>query len=127
MTGSASVVPFCLQETLGGSDINGSRALTGYLDYRFRGPQVFLIRENIEHYLYGVIGLSLMAEQGTVGPQTGSVDLKHLKSTFAAGINLRVGSLPMAQIMWGWGPEGARFIATVEASLLGGSSRPRLY
>jgi hypothetical protein len=127
MTGSASVVPFYLQETLGGSDINGSRALTGYLDYRFRGPQVFLIRESIEHYLYGVIGLSLMAEQGTVASQNGPIDLKHLKSTVAAGINLRVGALPVAQIMWGWGPEGGRFIATVEASLLGGSSRPRLY
>jgi hypothetical protein len=68
-----------------------------------------------------------MAEQGTVASQNGPIDLKHLKSTVAAGINLRVGALPVAQIMWGWGPEGGRFIATVEASLLGGSSRPRLY
>ncbi len=120
------MVPFYLQDTIGGSDINGTRALGAYSDYRFRGPQVFVLRESIEHYIYGVVGLSLVAEQGNVALPGGSIDLKHLKSSYAAGLSFRVGALPVAQIQWGWGAEGGRLIVTVETSLLGGSSRPRL-
>jgi hypothetical protein len=42
------------------------------------------------------------------------------------GASLRVGGLPAAYIMYGWGPEGHRLIAVVNTSLLGGSSRPSL-
>ena len=48
--GSAgSQVPFYLQPTLGGSDINGQRLLSAYDDYRFRGPNLLALQESIEH------------------------------------------------------------------------------
>ena len=34
-----TIVPFYFQPTLGGSDINGQRLLSGYDDYRFRGAE----------------------------------------------------------------------------------------
>src|SRR5215471_6205723 len=38
MVGGSNTVPFYFQPTLGGSDINGNRALPSLDDYRFRGP-----------------------------------------------------------------------------------------
>ena len=121
------MVPFYFQQTLGGSDINGIRWLSGYEDYRFRGPAVFALGESLEHYIYGIVGVSLMAEQGTVSAPGSGLKLGSLKHSVSAGLTLRAGGLPVASIMWGWGPEGRRVIAVVNASLLGGSSRPSLH
>ena len=62
--GRSGAVPFYFQQTLGGSDIDGERRLSAYEDYRFRGPGVFLLREHLEHYIYGVVGATVEAEQG---------------------------------------------------------------
>lgn len=119
-------VPFYFQPTLGGSDIDGVRRLSAYEDYRFRGPAVFSLTESLEHYVYGIVGVSLLAEQGTVSSPGAGLDLGTLKHSFAAGVSLRAGGLPMAHVLWAWGPEGRRFIAVVNTSLLGGSRRPSL-
>jgi hypothetical protein len=37
---TGSVVPFYLDDTIGGSDINGIPTLRGFQDYRFRGPDL---------------------------------------------------------------------------------------
>jgi hypothetical protein len=125
-TGHDQVVPFYFQQTLGGSDVNGTRWLNGYDDYRFRGPGVFALRESLEHYLYGSVGVSVIGEQGTVSSPTTGLKLGSLKHSVSAGISLRAGGLPVAHIMWGWGPEGRHVIAVVNASLFGGSARPSL-
>jgi len=124
--GSSGSVPFYFQQTLGGSDIDGNRRLSAYEDYRFTGPKLFLMRESLEHYIYGIVGLSLTAEQGTVAAPGAALKLTQLKHSTAAGISVRAGGLPVAYLTWATGPEGHRFIATVNASLLGGSSRPSL-
>jgi hypothetical protein len=65
-----------------------------------------------------------MAEQGSVGVvDWGTWSLRH---SFAAGITIRAGNLPLARIMWAWGSEGHRFVATVSPTFLAGSSRPPL-
>lgn len=124
--GAGSSVPFYFQPTLGGSDIDGVRALAAYDDYRFRGPKAFLMRESFEHYIYGVVGVSVAAEQGTVAAPGDALRFGALKHSTEAGISFRAGGLPVAYLTWGWGPEGHRFIATVNTSLLGGSTRPSL-
>ena len=123
---SGGSVPFYFQPTLGGSDIDGVRWLPAYDDYRFRGPKVFAMRESFEHYLYGVVGLSLQAEQGTVSAPGTGLRLGALKHSTAAGLSLRAGGLPVAYVTWAWGSEGHRLVATVNASLLGGGGRPSL-
>jgi hypothetical protein len=123
---SGNVVPFYFQPTLGGSDIDGVRWLSGYDDYRFRGPGIFALRESFEHYIYGIVGLSLVGEQGTVSLPGSGLRVQDLKHSISAGATLRAGGLPVAHIMWGWGPEGHRLIAVVSTSLLGGSARPSL-
>lgn len=49
--GSGNTVPFYLQETLGGSDIDGVPTLRGFQDYRFRGPKLFELQAQYERRL----------------------------------------------------------------------------
>jgi hypothetical protein len=128
IAGASSAVPFYFQPTLGGSDINGSPALGSYQDYRFRGPNLLLLRESFEHSIWGPFGFTFMADQGTVTLTRGDIGFNHLKHSFATGITLRAGGLPALFLMYAWGGnEGQHTIFNMNTSLLGGSSRPSLY
>ena len=122
--GASGRVPFYLQPTLGGSDEDGTRALSAFTDYRFRGPRAVLLQESVEHYVYAVVGVMAMAEQGAVG--TTDWGTSSIKRSVAAGITLRAGNLPLVQLLWATGSEGHRFIAVISPTFLGGSSRPPL-
>jgi hypothetical protein len=125
---TGSVVPFYFQPTLGGSDINGNPGLSSYEDYRFRAPNLLLLRESIEHSIWGPFGATFMADQGKVALTRGNVDFSNLKHSFAAGITLRAGGFPELFLLFAWGgSEGHHTIFNMNTSLLGGSSRPALY
>jgi hypothetical protein len=125
---AGSVVPFYFQPTLGGSDINGSPALSSYQDYRFRAPNLLLLRESFEHSIWGPLGFSFMADQGKVALTRGDVNFQNLQHSFATGLTLRAGGFPQVFFLFAWGGnEGDHTIATVNSSLLGGSARPSLF
>ncbi len=127
MTTGTSVAPFFFQQTLGGSDINGSPGLSSYQDYRFRAPNLLLLQESFEHSIWGPFGVKFMADQGRVALTRGDVGFSHLKHTFAGGLTLRAGGFPMVSLMFAWGgPEGHHNIVNMNTSLLGGSARPWL-
>jgi hypothetical protein len=127
-TSTGSAVPFYFQQTLGGSDINGNPALASYQDYRFRGPNLLLLHESFEHSLWGPFGFTLMADQGKVALTRSDVDFQNLKHSFATGFTLRAGGFPQVFLLFAWGgSEGHHTIASMNTSLLGGSSRPSLY
>ena len=122
------MVPFYFQPTLGGSDINGAPSLSSYQDYRFRAPNILLLRESFEHSIWGPFGFTFMADQGKVALTRGDVGFDHLKHSFGAGLTLRGGGLPAVFLTFAWGGnEGTHTTGTVNTSLLGGSSRPSLY
>jgi len=128
MTSGSSVVPFFFQPTLGGSDINGRPVLGSYQDYRFRAPNILLLRENFEHSIWGPLGFVFMADQGKVALTRGDIGFSHLKHSFATGITIRAGGLPAVSLMYAWGgTEGQHTMFNLNTSLLGGSSRPSLY
>jgi hypothetical protein len=128
IAGAGSVVPFYFQPTLGGSDINGNPALSSYQDYRFRAPNVLLLRETFEHSIWGPLGFSFMADQGKVALTRGDVNFQNLQHSFATGLTLRAGGFPQVFFLFAWGGnEGDHTIGTVNTSLLGGSARPSLY
>jgi hypothetical protein len=120
-------VPFYFQPTLGGSDINGQRVLSGYDDYRFRGPAAIALQESVEHSVWGPIGVFVLAEQGKVTARGHGVDFNDLAHSVAVGLTLRAGGFPLVTFSFAWSPDGHRFIGTIDASLLGGSGRPSLY
>lgn len=127
-TSTGHVVPFYLQPTLGGSDINGKSSLASFQDYRFRAPNLMLFQGSIEHSIYGPVGATFLAETGKVALTRGDIEFKHLRHSYAAGLTLRAGGFPMVYLMFAWGSgEGTHTIASMNTSLLGGSSRPSLY
>jgi hypothetical protein len=125
---STNAVPFYFQPTLGGSDINGASALASYRDYRFRAPNILLMREGFEHSVWGPFGLTFVADQGKVAVTRSDIAFDHMKHSFGAGITLRAGGFPMISMMFAWGGnEGHHNIFNLNPSLLGGSARPSLF
>ena len=120
-------VPFYFQRTLGGSDIDGERLLASYDDYRFRGPNVFVLQETYEQAIWGPIGVFAMAEQGRVALTDQSLGDGTLHKTYGAGLSLRAGGVPMVSMWWATGSgEGHHVAIRMSASLFGGGSRPSL-
>lgn len=119
-------VPFFLQETLGGTDINGRKSLVAFKDYRFRGQKVASLSAVFEHYLYSIVGLSAMAETGMIAGNGQSLRWASRHQSVGAGVSLRVGALPVAQFLVAKGTEGKRFVFLIDAALLGGSKRPAI-
>jgi len=126
---AGSTVPFYLSPTLGGSDINGAAALASYPDYRFRGPDLLLLRGTFEHSLGKLpLGALFSVDQGKVGLRRDDVDFDHLRHTFSAGLTVHAGGLPVLYLLFAWGgSEGNHTTATLSPTLLGGSARPSLF
>jgi len=129
MTPSGNVVPFYFQPTLGGSDINVNALLASYQDFRFRAPNVILLRENFEHSIGNLpLGMAFMADQGKVGLTRSDLGSSPWFHSFSAGLTLRAGGFPQVYLLFAWGGnEGTHTIANVNTSLLGGSARPSLF
>jgi hypothetical protein len=125
-TGSGNRVPFYLQPTLGGSDIDGERLLASYQDYRFRAPDLIAFQESIEHSVWGPVGAFLTLEQGRVAERPGDLSLSGLATSASVGVTLRAGGFPMVHLSFSWGGEGHHVIGAMNTSLLGGSARPDL-
>jgi hypothetical protein len=129
MTPGGDTVPFYFQPTLGGSDINGNQSLASYQDYRFRAPNVLLIRENFEHSIGSLpFGFTFMVDEGKVAFTRGGLGESPWIHSFSAGLTLRAGGFPQVYLLFSWGGhEGTHTIANVNNSLLGGSARPSLF
>jgi len=125
----ASAVPFYFSPTLGGSDINGTAMLASYPDYRFRGPDLLLMRGTFEHSLGKLpVGLLFSVDEGKVALRRDDIGFDHLRHTLGAGFTLHAGGLPLVSFLFAWGGhEGTHTAATISPTLLGGSSRPSLF
>lgn len=128
-TSAGSVVPFYLSPTIGGSDINGLTLLPSFADYRFRGPNLLVLRGSFEHSIYKwPIGAKFMVDEGRVALRPGELGFHHLSHSYAAGLTIRAGGLPLIDLLFAWGGgESTHTIANVSTSLLGGTARPSLY
>jgi hypothetical protein len=124
-----SVVPFYLDPTIGGSDLNGTILLPSLPDYRFRGPNLLVFRGSFEHSIYKwPIGVKFMVDEGRVAMTPGDLGFSHLAHSYAAGLTVRAGGLPLVDLLFAWGGhEGTHTIANVSTTLLGGTSRPSLF
>jgi hypothetical protein len=129
MTPGGDLVPFYFQPTLGGSDINGNQSLSSYQDYRFRAPNVLLIRESFEHSIGSLpLGFTFMVDEGKVAFTRGGLGSSPWIHSFSAGLTLRAGGFPQVYLLFSWGGnEGTHTSANVNNSLLGGSARPSLF
>ena len=126
---SGHVEPFYFQPTLGGSDINGNPMLPSFQDYRFRAPNLMLIRASFEHSIYKwPVGIVLMIDEGKVAQRRSDIDFSHLQHSYTAGLTLRAGGFPMVYLLFSWGGhEGTHTTGSMNTSLLGGGARPSLF
>jgi hypothetical protein len=128
VTNGASAVPFYFQPTLGGSDINGEQRLASYPDYRFRAPNLLLLRANVEHSLYWIFGVTGAVDVGKAAATRSDIDFSHLRHSYSAGLTIRAGNLPQVSLTFAWGgKEGTHTTAYINPALLGTSGRPSLY
>jgi len=133
MVGSAanagSVVPFYFDPTLGGSDLDGNALLSSFPDYRFRAPNLVLLRESVEHAIPRVpLGVYFQADEAKVGLRRGDIDFTNLRETYTVGLTVHAGGLPVVSLLFSWGGgEGNHTTFNVSNVLLGASARPSLY
>jgi hypothetical protein len=102
-TDSTSVVPFYMQPTVGGSDINSQVSLRGFHNYRFRDRNA--ISSNVEYSvpIRDPVGLLLFYDAGTVGPTLSSLSFAHLRQDGGFGATFRIQNTVVAQTYIAWG------------------------
>jgi hypothetical protein len=133
MTGSLanahSVVPFYFDPTAGGSDLNGQPILASYPDYRFRAPNLVLLRGTIEHSIPRLpLGALFSVDAAKVALRRDDIDFSNLRRSYTAGLTVHAGGLPVVYLLFAWGgSEGHHTIASVSDVLLGASGRPSLF
>jgi hypothetical protein len=83
---AAHAVPFYLQETIGGSDIDNQATLRAFKDYRFRGPNSFLVQTEFDRRIAGPVGFLLFYDAGKVALAHSDINFSHMHQGFGGGL-----------------------------------------
>jgi hypothetical protein len=94
---NGDVVPFYMQPTVGGSDIDSLVSLRGFADYRFRAQNATFLQVEYGVPVYGPIGGLLFYDAGNVGQTVSGLSFAHLRQDAGAGGTLRFGGTVVAQ------------------------------
>lgn len=107
-TSAGSNVPFYFDQTLGGSDINGTDTLRAFGTYRFRGPNSVLFQAEYRHSLWGPVGLISFYDTGKVALLRSDLSLDHLRHDIGLGLYFHAGNREVARVYIGFGGEVSR-------------------
>jgi len=103
---SGNAVPFYLQETLGGSDIDNQPSLRAFKDYRFRGPDLMAVQAEYDRKLCDActpcktgliltvcrhLGLLVDYDAGKVALRKSDLDFSSMRQSFGGGISIYLG------------------------------------
>lgn len=102
-TSNGNVVPFYLQETLGGTDITGQPTLRGFADYRFRGPDLTLIQVEYNKRVWGPLGGLAFYDTGQVADRASDLSLAQMRHSFGFGLSFWAGDKTWFKIYVGLG------------------------
>jgi outer membrane protein assembly factor BamA len=109
------VVPFYLQETLGGAGSvrgfhdeiigsDGSKAtLRGFQDLRFRGPHAILLQAEYRFGIWGPLDGTVFADAGKTTSARRDLNLTHLKRDFGFSLSLMTGDATALRLETGFG------------------------
>ncbi len=110
---SGNAVPFYLQPTLGGGDINNENWLRAFTNYRFRAPNTVVYGVSYERRLIDPFGFSVFAEWGKVGQEVDDLDFHGMKQSIGVGLTMRLGGKAVVEFTFAWGGgEGTHAYAT---------------
>ena len=126
---AGSAVPFYFDPTIGGSDLNNQAMLPSYPDYRFRAPNLLLMRGSFEQALGKLpLGLFFSIDAAKSGLSRNDVNFSDLTRSYSAGLTLHAGGIPVVYLLFAWGGnEGTHFTGAISNALLGASNRPSLF
>jgi hypothetical protein len=109
---SGNAVPFYLQPTLGGGDLNNQNWLRSYTNYRFRANNTVAYGVSYERRLIDPIGFSVFVQWGKVAQDVGDLDFDGLKYSAGVGLAIRLGGRALLDISFAWGDEGFQAYTT---------------
>jgi len=83
---STNAIPFYLQETIGGSDIDNQATLRSFRDFRFRGPNSFLVQTEYDRRIIGPVGILAFYDAGKVTVARSDLNFSNLHQGFGGGL-----------------------------------------
>lgn len=95
---NGGVVPFYMQPTIGGSDIDSQLSLRGYPNYRFRGPDATFIQVEYGIPVWGPLGALIFYDAGTVAQTFSGLSIAHFRQDAGTGATFRLGGSNVAQL-----------------------------
>jgi hypothetical protein len=114
-------VPFYLQPTVGGGDLNNENFLRSYADYRFRASNLIVYELFYERKILDPVGLRIFGELGKVGIHPGDLGFADLKSSVGVSVTVRLGGAPVFELSFAWGGgEGMQIYSTGNTNNIGG-------
>lgn len=100
---AGNAVPFYLQPTLGGSDIDSVGDIRSYRDYRFRDPNALSFQAGYERVIKDPLGMLFFYDVGKVAFRRSDLDISHMRHSFGIGLTIRAGNLPVIKLYYAWG------------------------
>ena len=100
---SDGVVPFYMQETLGGSDINGQPTLRGFSDYRFRARDLVLIQTEYDYHVWGPLGVLGFYDTGMVANRAADLSLADMRHSYGFGLAIYAANKAVFKVYVGLG------------------------
>jgi hypothetical protein len=95
-------VPFYLQPTLGGTDINNFDVLRSYHDYRFRAPNALSFQAEYTRTIWDPLGALVFYDVGKVALATSDLGVSHMRHSFGVGFTLRAGNATLFKLYYAW-------------------------
>jgi len=83
---SGNAVPFYLQETLGGTDIDNQPTLRAFRDYRFRGPDLMMVQAEYDRRVWKYLGILVAYDAGKVALRKSDLNFSAMHQSFGGGI-----------------------------------------
>lgn len=102
-TSALNQVPFYLQPTLGGTDIDSRVTLRGYDNYRFRAPDLALVQIEYGIPVYDPVGVFVFYDAGTVGNSVAELSVAQFRQDAGPGISVRLRGHVIAQTFYAFG------------------------
>ncbi len=84
---ASNAVPFYLQETIGGSDIDNQPTVRSFRDFRFRGPNSFLVQTEYDRRIIGPVGFLVFYDAGKVTLARSDLNFTNLHQGFGGGLS----------------------------------------
>lgn len=105
-----NAIPFYMQPTIGGSDIDSVVSLRGYDNYRFRAPDAAFLQVEYSIPVWGPLGGLIFYDAGNVGQTISNLSFAHLRQDAGSGMSLSFGGSVVAQVYLAMGAgHGAHF------------------